>query len=404
MNKHCIVLGALINAGKKKFDGGLLSAFDYVVENLDKGEATLYTDNPLMAQFKEVLREELRKERKERQDVDAESYLKGVLDTFRSRSVSFSTMKVHSDGSCLTHAISYSLVGQELFYDVLRDMIVTELSDNGSWYHQNVIPYCLYDETEFQGKILRDIESARPTRGKRVAAEYYLGDIHIQALANVLKRPILVLSADCTVGCDKPGLLYLPLRFLREEIVRAHDGRMPSPIVIGWQSQSKNHYASMCSQSPSKEEINALNNAFRYLHFITPVLKSLKELNDDNDKVAGDLLNLLTCLDGKEKDCFCCGWQDQLPKGSASILRDIIRNILKKIDGQPLKTNPCELKTDNKLIKTHIVDVPFAESFLRLLGFRRVTRSFAVEGGISAIEFFSKVANSTSNCSYFNFG
>jgi len=160
MCKHCIVLGALINAGKKKFDGGLLSAFDHVVTNADNGGTDLDTDDLFAALLMKMKEERMARYK----DVDAEAHLKEVLDAFRARSVSFSSMKVDSDGSCLTHAISYSLVGEELFYDVLRDMIVTELSDNSSWYRA-IPPYCIYDDAEFQTNISRDIESARPTRG-----------------------------------------------------------------------------------------------------------------------------------------------------------------------------------------------------------------------------------------------
>ena len=156
MCKHCIVFGALINAGRKKFDGCVLSKYDYLEPDYNTGLGTEGS----------VEQDKLREMMQHRLDNTAANYLFDIMAQFKANSVHFIPLKVDSDGSCLTHAVSFSTMGQELFYDVLRDAIVTELSDNGTWYRV-IGAYSCLDDAAFQVQILSDIESARPTKGRR---------------------------------------------------------------------------------------------------------------------------------------------------------------------------------------------------------------------------------------------
>ena len=71
--------------------------------------------------------------------------------------------------------------------------------------------------------------------------------MHILALANVLKRPILLLNswdrmlARCSPDLNAGSGMFLPLRHTRDDILQCH-GNMPGPLVIGWQSKDPNHY------------------------------------------------------------------------------------------------------------------------------------------------------------------
>jgi len=58
-------------------------------------------------------------------DFNAEAYLEPCLAKLRqAANVNLRAVKVDSDGSCLPYAVSRCLVGKEILYDALRDMLV----------------------------------------------------------------------------------------------------------------------------------------------------------------------------------------------------------------------------------------------------------------------------------------
>lgn len=146
-------------------------------------------------------------------------------------------IKVDSDGSCLPHAVSRGLVGQEIYYDMLRASMTNELRTHSGWYRTHTYLQLLDDE-EFDKQMKGLIRMATPTRGSIVGEEKHLEGIHILALANALMRPILLLDtltkmqeAKSDLNLDGCGM-YLPLRHSREEI-QAAIGRVAPPLVIG---------------------------------------------------------------------------------------------------------------------------------------------------------------------------
>jgi hypothetical protein len=77
----------------------------------------------------------------------------------------------------------------------------------------------LYGLDEYE----KALERARPSEGERLGQDRYLEEIHLSALANVLRRPIWVLADGCRV--------FLPLR--HEPQVR-HTGRVADVLMGGW--------------------------------------------------------------------------------------------------------------------------------------------------------------------------
>ena len=110
-------------------------------------------------------------------DTKAASHLSQTLESFKQQGIDLVPMQVDSDGSCLPHSISRALVGAEIFFDVIRADLVTELVQYKGWYREHCRECQIYDDEGFETYWDTVIESAEPTKGKRVGREKYLGEL-----------------------------------------------------------------------------------------------------------------------------------------------------------------------------------------------------------------------------------
>lgn len=85
------------------------------------------------------------------------------------------------------------------------------------------------------------MEKARPSEGEARGPSHYLEEIHVAALANVLKRPIVVLAEQFQGG------LFLPLRHDPEDCRYLVEGewRANPPLFLYLQFD---HYLPLCPQ------------------------------------------------------------------------------------------------------------------------------------------------------------
>lgn len=82
------------------------------------------------------------------------------------------------DGNCLLHAVSSAVWGVEIFHELLRKQLHDELTQNLEWYKKSSTERT---EDEWQRAV---VDAAK--HGK------YLEFIHIFAVANMIRRPIVL--------------------------------------------------------------------------------------------------------------------------------------------------------------------------------------------------------------------
>ena len=145
------------------------------------------------------------------------------------------------DGHCLVHAISRCLVGRELFWHALRHSLYSHLTDNLAKYKETFKEF--YEEEEWE----KIIEEAAPDYQPQEGEVHGLRNIHVFGLANVLRRPIVLL--DSFSGMKSSGDysgLFLPALHEPAEC-RSQDSasgkmRPHSPIVVAWSNSGRNHF------------------------------------------------------------------------------------------------------------------------------------------------------------------
>ncbi len=93
------------------------------------------------------------------------------------------------DGHCLVHAISRCLVGRELFWHALRSNLHSHLSTYRGRYTELFRDF--YSPEEWEGLIAEAAPDWKPPDGQSLG----LSNIHIYGLANVLRRPIILLDS-----------------------------------------------------------------------------------------------------------------------------------------------------------------------------------------------------------------
>lgn len=149
---------------------------------------------------------------------------------------------VHADGDghCLVHAISRCLVGRELFWHAMRTNLHDHLSTNQAKYKEMFKDF--YAEEDWPDFIAEAAPEFQPTDGQ----EFGLRNIHIFGLANVLRRPIILL--DSLSGMQSSGDysgIFLPALHTPEDCCsKDASGAMKpnSPIVIAWSTSGRNHF------------------------------------------------------------------------------------------------------------------------------------------------------------------
>ena len=143
------------------------------------------------------------------------------------------------DGHCLVHAISRCLVGRELFWHALRQGLYSHLTTNIDRYKTLFKEF--YEEEEWEKIIAEAAPDFQPQGGE----VHGLRNIHVFGLANVLRRPIILL--DSLSGIQSSGDysgLFLPAIHPPEECSSQEAGelRPHSPIVVAWSNSGRNHF------------------------------------------------------------------------------------------------------------------------------------------------------------------
>lgn len=138
----------------------------------------------------------------------SQHYLQDTLQQLRSaNSGEDRLVPVHADGDghCLVHAISRCLVGRELFWHALRSNLHAHLTSNLQRY-QNLFKE-FYSTEEWDGIVAEAGPDWKPPDGQTLG----LCNIHVYGLANVLRRPIILL--DSLMGMQSSGdysAIFLP--------------------------------------------------------------------------------------------------------------------------------------------------------------------------------------------------
>lgn len=128
------------------------------------------------------------------------SYLRGTLALVRAHNDGEDRLlpvHVDGDGHCLVHAVSRALVGRELFWHPLRCHLKRHLEEHLSKYKELLKDFV--DEKEWPAIIAECDPDFLPPEGELLG----LRNIHVFSLANVLRRPIILL--DSLAGMQSPG-------------------------------------------------------------------------------------------------------------------------------------------------------------------------------------------------------
>ena len=150
-------------------------------------------------------------------DEHAVAYLGVALERLGTAGVELTPVQVDGDGNCLVHAVSRCLVGKEVLWAALRAHIAAELTEFSAWY----IDTAGLLEADIQGCVQAATQD-----------QEYLESVHVLALANVLRRPIFMLSPEAAGVESGFHGVFLPRRHTPAEC--REGGAMPPPIVLGF--------------------------------------------------------------------------------------------------------------------------------------------------------------------------
>ena len=251
------------------------------------------------------------------------TYLKGTLEILNSccdGEERLVPLHVDGDGHCLVHAISRCLVGRELFWHPLRTNLQAHLEQHLEQYKNLCRDFI--DESDWPNLI----KEAGPDYAPEDDQPLGLTNIHLFGLANVLKRPIILL--DGITGMQSSGDyagIFLPILHEPSDCV-AKDKSLNQPIVIGWSSKGHNHYIPLVaikerplprippSVQPQVWGVSH-DRAYRYLRYDSNGLLPVAGGKPMTDKY---LKQLVDCMD----DLFF--QQNQV---RASLVSDVNRNV-----------------------------------------------------------------------------
>lgn len=147
-------------------------------------------------------------------------------------------LPIHADGDghCLVHAISRALVGRELFWHPLRTSLKEHFAAKLDQY--KILFHDFINDFEWRVIIDECDPDFEPPDGELLG----LRNIHIFGLANVLKRPIILLdSLSGMQSCGDYAATFLP-SLVDPDGCRGRSGELNKPLVIAWSSQGRNHY------------------------------------------------------------------------------------------------------------------------------------------------------------------
>ena len=140
------------------------------------------------------------------------------------------------DGHCLLHAVSRALVGRELFWHPLMTHLKSHFAARREEYKMLFKDF--YEDSDWKDIIDESDPDFIPTNGEALG----LRNIHIFGIANVLRRPIILL--DCLEGMYSKGDYsgtFLPTLTTPSEC-KGKDGTLNKPIIVGWSSKARNHF------------------------------------------------------------------------------------------------------------------------------------------------------------------
>ena len=127
-------------------------------------------------------------------------YLSSTLDIIKDVNNNEERLvAIHADGDghCLVHAVSRALVGRELFWHALRVNLMNHLQDNIEKYKELFKDFI--DTNEWNDIVEECDPQFCPKDGEPLG----LRNIHVFGLANVLRRPIILL--DSVDGMQSSG-------------------------------------------------------------------------------------------------------------------------------------------------------------------------------------------------------
>jgi hypothetical protein len=176
-------------------------------------------------------------------DTRAVDYLTGLLGEIRElQGWTVLPLLTLADGSCLVNAVAMSIWGSEASAAALRAAVCAELSSHAGWYVSQLEyahPGC--GETEH-----------REACARAAAAGSFLSNVHMIALAHVLRRPLLLVASQEDMAASGVGYhgvagTFLPVRWLREEEERAAGAVVrllgtARPVVLAWGSAAHDHF------------------------------------------------------------------------------------------------------------------------------------------------------------------
>jgi hypothetical protein len=106
-------------------------------------------------------------------------------------------LKTTADGNCLVHAVSMSIFGTEVCYQMLRAMLAKELVDNKDYYchfldiGESAFTEAVEDASNYHALGTGDVRDGQ----LKMDSARFLEAIHITALAAVVNRPITVFAS-----------------------------------------------------------------------------------------------------------------------------------------------------------------------------------------------------------------
>ncbi|CAG2056365.1 unnamed protein product, partial [Timema podura] len=168
------------------------------------------------------------------------NYLAGTLLLIKTTNGNRETLiPIHADGDghCLVHAVSRALVGRELFWHPLRTNLKDHILQNIDKYKKLFQDFI--NASEWMGIIEECDPEYEPFDEGEILG---LRNIHVFGLANVLKRPIILL--DSVAGMKSSGdysAVFLPVLVSPDEC-RGKSGEMNKPLCLAWSSSARNHY------------------------------------------------------------------------------------------------------------------------------------------------------------------
>lgn len=168
------------------------------------------------------------------------SEMLSLVDGVNNRKQCLVPLHADGDGHCLVHAVSRCLVGRELFWHALRTNIYNHMKTHRDRYEAVYSNFFDSSDGEWERIVAEAHPDYRPPANSTDG--HGLCVIHIFALANVLRRPILLLDGmeGLKSKCEYTGT-YLPILYPPEECC-GRNKQLNKPIAVAWSSASHHHY------------------------------------------------------------------------------------------------------------------------------------------------------------------